>query len=172
MRKRLAALAAALLASFGLVALTAPAAHAGTWDETHCHNKGVNTVFGGYTVTLCIEVFYHTQPDGTGVTITDIFTDVNNGCGNLDSPKLKGQSASTWNENTNPNTLVDTWPEGQQAFVNGVDGDCHNHYGPGLHLVGKDAGPTLVHYSTTENLNNAQNSGETFDFHICDGGGC
>lgn len=167
MRKHFAGLAAALLVIFfTLFGLAAPA-NAGTWDETHCHNKGVQTVFGGYTVTLCVEVFYHTQDDGTGVTISDIFTDVNNGCGNLDSPKLINQSAATYNDNRTPAQRLDQWPQdGSQ-----VDGDCHNHYS-GVHLVGKDAGPTLFVYNTTENLNNAQNSGESFSFHICDGGGC
>jgi hypothetical protein len=168
MKKRLIGSVAAVLAALALVAFgPAGPAHAGTWDETHCHNKGVQTVFGGYTVTLCVEVFYHTQDDGTGVTVSDIFSDVNNGCGNLDSPKLINQSAATYNDNHTPATLLDLWPQGGGS----VDGDCHNHYS-GVHLVGKDAGPTLFVYNTTENLNNAQNSGESFSFHICDGGGC
>lgn len=115
--KRIAAACAALLAA-GLVVGTPTQADAYVDRNTtvHCKNHGVTTATGGYTVTLCTQVRYHKQDDGNGVVVDGVWIDINNACGNLDSPEVYDQ-------------LIWLTPPDSAAPVYDTspirDGDCH-----------------------------------------------
>jgi hypothetical protein len=89
MIKKITAMAVALIAALAMIGFSASPASA-LMSKEKCENYGVTTHYGtGYTVTVCVEVLYRAQSDGSGWAVEDLYVDVNNGCSNLeDWPKV------------------------------------------------------------------------------------
>lgn len=147
-----------MMAAFVLVAAPTPAqATDYQWLKTRCYNSGL----AGFNdpVHVCTTVGFRTQDDGSGVRAEDLWVDVNQGCGSL-------ESSYPYIDNTvwiGPrSTEGSTYTEKQELsdFA-----DCHVYRD--LEVKGPDTGDAWFRWRGWARINNSGDRWHETSFAIC-----
>lgn len=159
MRKIITVLALLAVVFVGSLALSSPASAESVWlTSNKCHTYTYIYSWGlGYTVVTCVQLRYHTQSDGNGVTVDHVWADVNRNCGVLENDYWGTANIATHRLDGN---ILD---ESDPTFYNCAASKD-------ITVVGRDTGSTDVTAFMHYRVDGGHDFDDVFTFTICKGG--
>lgn len=155
MRKRALIILVALLVGLSTALVSSPApAQAASWSGTESHCKTGGDAF--YAAAICVEWQYRIQDDGDGLRIEGVWVDINQGCGEMDSPAILRLGIGWDTTSGQPNN---------GSIFNSGTGDCHFY--KDLEVKGPDTGPLWAWGALTVNVNNGPTDYWYFNPKLC-----
>lgn len=165
--KKIKVFLASLLLALSVAAIPSAAHADSSWTTNyHCHDQTSYFFLTGTAYfTFCMKVRYHTQADGTGVSVDHVWLDTTRGCADLER-----------DGNGKVISRMDTY-DVSPGWDSHVDGGSHTYYNCDadidVSLRGADTGSTNVQIGNKYRVNDGpdiEQDSKAFNFTICKGG--